>query len=502
PLHASGLFSSLSVRRHDDTYRDLVMDRAGLLLAHTDAGRVLGRAADEPGLASVLAHWRDAGSPIDTHGSARVVDEHLVSMAGIPGQDWVLVRLTPQSVAMAPVASARAAALPVAAAVGLAVAVLSGLLAWAVTRPISALRSRAEALLDGAAPDQRPWPQGQGEIGDLSRAFQHVVQQARQREARIEGLVQELEAVLDHAGVGIAVSRNSRYELVSRHFCEMFRCRREEALGQLTRGFYASDAVYQEMADRARPALTLHGAFDGEAELARRDGQHFWAHLRACAVVPGDPSKGTIWIIEDVTEARAQRERLAHSAHHDVLTGLPNRAAFEQTLGRATAQAAQAPFCALFIDLDRFKQVNDTGGHAAGDALLRGIAKALKGALRRSDTVARLGGDEFAVVLEGCPLERGKAIAEKLRLAVSAYQLDWNGKVHTVGSSLGLVQVDGRYTSMAEVLADADAACYAAKRGGRDQVAVFQRSEAAGETDTTPDVPAPPPVDLPSPAGA
>ena len=489
PLHSSGLFSSLSSRRHDGSHRDLVMDRAGTFLAHTDPARILGQAADEPGLAGVFAQWRDSGSPIDTQGSARMTEGHLVSLAGIPGQDWVLVRLTPQSLAMAPLASARGAALHAAAAVGLAAAVLSGLLAWLLTRPISALRSRAEALLDDAAPDLRPWPAGQGEIADLSRAFQHVLEQGRRRQARIEGLVLELEAVLDHAGVGIAVSRNSRYELVSRHFCEMFRCERKQALGQLTRSFYASQTSYQELSDLARPALTLHGAFDGEAELARRDGHRFWAHLRACAVVPGDPSKGTIWIIEDVTEVRAQRERLAHSAHHDSLTGLPNRAAFEQTLGHATAFAAQTPFCALFIDLDRFKQVNDTGGHAAGDALLRAIALCLQAALRRSDSVARLGGDEFAVVLQGCPLERALVIAEKLRAAVADYRLEWNGVSHSVGASLGLVRVDGRYSSIAEVLEDADAACYAAKRAGRNQVAVFERTAAA----SAPAVPGTPP---------
>jgi len=126
----------------------------------------------------------------------------------------------------------------------------------------------------------------------------------------------------------------------------------------------------------------------------------------------------------------------------------------------------------MFIDLDHFKQVNDTAGHAAGDAVLRDIAKALVAQVRKSDTVARLGGDEFAVLLSECPLGHAREIAEKTRQAVADYGLDWEGRQLSVGASIGLVRVDGSFVDIAEVLAAADAACYAAKRQGRNRVVV------------------------------
>jgi diguanylate cyclase len=155
------------------------------------------------------------------------------------------------------------------------------------------------------------------------------------------------------------------------------------------------------------------------------------------------------------------------------LTGLANRAAFEVLLETATLRAAQEPFCALFIDLDRFKQVNDTGGHAAGDALLRDVANELAAHVRKSDTVARLGGDEFAVLLSQCPLPQASHIAEKLRSAVVAYRLMWEGSNFSVGASIGLVRVDTTFATAADVLRAADAACYAAKQQGRNCVAVY-----------------------------
>ena len=477
-LRSSSLFSNLGGTTQAEVSRTLVMDRSGLLLAHGDPARVMGNAADEPGLAEVFARWHDSGSPIETRGASLLSGGDLVSLAGIPSSDWVLVRLTPQAVALEPLAAAQRTAWQAAAGVGLVAALLAGVLAWAMTRPISRLRTRAEKLLNDAGPSNEGWPKQNGEVGELARAFQHVIEQRQQRQSETQAMLQQIEAVLDHAEVGIALTRNGHFELVSRQFCRIFRCEKQHVVGQATRLIHTSDEAYQALAERARPAFMEHGAFDGELELMRRSGQTFWAHMRGRAVVAGDRSQGTIWIIEDVTEVREQRERLAWTSSHDSLTGLANRAAFEVLLERATARAAAEPFCALFIDLDRFKFVNDTGGHAAGDALLRDVASELAAQVRKSDTVARLGGDEFAVLLSNCPTAQAETIAEKLRSAVVAYQLVWEGHVFGVGASIGLVPVDASYASAADVLRAADAACYAAKRQGRNCVAVHRPAPA------------------------
>ena len=470
-LQSNSLFND-PIRFERQDVRDLVMDRNGVLLSHTDPTRTLGRAGDEPGLAEVFARWQGSGSPIETRGSAELSQDHLVSMAGIPLSDWTLVRLTSRQRALAPMVEAHSTAWLATLGAGALAGLLAGLMAWAAVRPIAKLRHRAQRMLEAGDETAEPWPHGDGEIGAMSQAFQLLLtQRERQREATQELLLQ-LHAVLDNAEVGIALSRNGRFEIVSRQFCATFQYERSQAVGQPTRMIYPSDAAYDALSQRAGPAFLKHGMFDGKVELMRRNGEVFWAHMRGRAVVPGDRSQGTIWVIADVTQDHRQHEALSWAASHDKLTGLTNRAAFEVLLEEATARSASQPFCALFIDLDRFKQVNDSGGHAAGDALLREVAARLSAQLRRADTVARLGGDEFAVLLPVCPVPRAQAIAEQLRGAVEDYRLEWEGRTHSVGASIGLVAVNGRHASAAEVLNAADAACYQAKRQGRNRVAL------------------------------
>ena len=478
-LRSTHLFSNLAGTAAAGSPRVLVMDRAGVLLAHPDPARVLGRAADEPGLAGAFARWQAAGSPVDKRSVATLSDAHLVAFTGIPKSDWVLVQVSPQAVAMAPLAAAGRSAWRAAGGVAVAAALAAGWLAWLLTRPISRLHALAEQMLIEDTPFAADWPQESGEVGELARAFRQVVEQRQLRQRETQALLQQLRAVLDHAEVGIALTREGRFELVSRQFARIFRCDAPQLVGQSTRLIYASDAAYEALSERARPAFMAHGAFEGELELMRHGGAPFWAQMRGRAVVPGDRSQGTIWTVEDVTEMREQRERLTWASSHDSLTGLANRAAFEVLLEHASARAAELPFCALFIDLDRFKQVNDSGGHAAGDTLLRDVAQVLAAQVRKSDTVARLGGDEFAVLLDHCPVAQAEVIAEKMRSAVVAYQLAWEGRVHSVGASIGLVPVSAALATATEVLRAADAACYAAKRRGRNCVAVHGVNAAA-----------------------
>ena len=472
-LRATALFAGVSDKRSTEAAVDLVIDRKGTVLWHPQTDRLLGHAADEPGLGAVVANWRNAGSPIDAEGSARLSQGYLVSMAGIPQTEWLHLRVTPESIAMQPVAAARRQAFGAAAAAGLLAALLSGALAWLLVRPISRLRERAERMLDVETPDAQPWPTDSGEVGAMAHAFRQLLDQRQMRQTRMSDLVLQLEAVLDNAEVGIALTRDGRFELVSQQLCRMFRCEREQMVGQATRMIYASDQAFEELSARARPAFIANGVFEGELELVRSDGDAFWARMRGRAVLPGERSRGTIWVVDDITQARQQREQLAWAATHDALTGLANRPAFEALLEQATARATEHPFCALFIDLDRFKLVNDTGGHAAGDSMLRDLARELAARLRKSDTLARIGGDEIAVLLPECPVVQAHAIAEKLRTTVEDYVLSWHGETLRVGASIGLVGVNGAHASGGEVLRAADAACYAAKREGRNRVALM-----------------------------
>ncbi|OYU99938.1 MAG: hypothetical protein CFE45_11085 [Burkholderiales bacterium PBB5] len=479
-LQSGALFQEVRAHAAGDEVTNLVVDRQGTVLAHPDPGQVMSRAVAQPGLQATLQAWLDAGSPIDTDGSARVQGGQLVSMAGIPLTNWVLVHTSPADAFLAPVRAARRTAWLAAAGVGVAGALLSGLLAYRMTRPISRLQACADQLLDGDA-GPPSWPDARGEVGELARAFARVVDQRERQQAEVRALVRQLDSVLDHVDVGVALTRHGRFELVSRQFCCIFEVAPPDIVGQATRRIYPSDQAFEALAQRAAAAFMARGAFDGELELVRATGERFWARMRGRAVEPGDMSQGTIWTLEDVTTARAHREELAYNASHDALTGLANRATFSVALEDAIRSAQSSPFCALFIDLDHFKQVNDIGGHAAGDRLLCDLARLLGQQVRRSDLVARLGGDEFAVLLPGCPPAQGRAIAEKLCTAVAAYELPLDGHCHRVGASVGLVEVGGQPgdpSTATEVLRAADAACYAAKNQGRSRVALHRPDPA------------------------
>ncbi len=170
------------------------------------------------------------------------------------------------------------------------------------------------------------------------------------------------------------------------------------------------------------------------------------------------------------------RDLAEHQASHDEITGLVNRRRFEQVLDdlAATVHGTQRRHALAFLDLDRFKLVNDTVGHAAGDALLRQVADLLRGHIRAADTLGRIGGDEFGLLLPDCPLDRAVATAERLVHALSAHRFLWDGRPFAIGASIGVVGIAEDSRGTGTLLAQADVACYAAKDAGRGRVHVYE----------------------------
>jgi diguanylate cyclase (GGDEF)-like protein len=176
---------------------------------------------------------------------------------------------------------------------------------------------------------------------------------------------------------------------------------------------------------------------------------------------------------------------LHHEATHDPLVDLVNYREFHARLQKVAAMSAQEklPYALLFVDLDHFKQINDTAGHAAGDEALRLVGALLKAHVRSIDTAARLGGDEFAVLLSGCPRERAEQIANDILTAVQKLELRWEGRTFQVGASIGVAYTDAGEYDTATVLRAADSACYKAKRSGRNRIEVHHaepKYEASG----------------------
>lgn len=176
---------------------------------------------------------------------------------------------------------------------------------------------------------------------------------------------------------------------------------------------------------------------------------------------------------------------LHHRATHDSLVNLVNHGEFNRRLCKLTADYRRADddYSLIFIDLDLFKEVNDTGGHAAGDLILKGVGEIIRRNTRGDDTAARVGGDEFAAILEGCPQHRAIEIAEKIRREIEAMRVEYEGRYYSVRASIGVSYgLVGEHTATS-MLKAADAACYAAKEEGRNRVCDNQASESYQTTD-------------------
>jgi len=189
---------------------------------------------------------------------------------------------------------------------------------------------------------------------------------------------------------------------------------------------------------------------------------------------------GVVAVFSNVTEARHMAQQIAHQATHDSLTGLVNRREFERRLYNAikSAKDNNTEHCLCYLDLDQFKIVNDTAGHVAGDELLRKITILLKSNIRSRDTLARHGGDEFGLLLDNCPLDRAYKITNALLVAVQNLNFEWEGRTFHVGVSIGLVPITGKTSNTAEIMSQADVACYAAKDMGRNQVHIYENEDS------------------------
>jgi diguanylate cyclase (GGDEF)-like protein/PAS domain S-box-containing protein len=226
---------------------------------------------------------------------------------------------------------------------------------------------------------------------------------------------------------------------------------------------------------RARPVKSLRPML-----LIRKDGNELYVESTASPIRDGTGQvTGGVLVFHDVSESRELNRRLSYHTSHDVLTGLVNRREFEQRLERAlkSARAKETSYALCYLDLDQFKIVNDTCGHAAGDALLGQVGALLKSRVRWRDTLGRLGGDEFGVLLESCPLEEALRTAETLREAVRNFRFTFEDRNFRLGVSVGVVPITAENEDVATILSAADSACMAAKEAGRNRVHCFEEND-------------------------
>ncbi len=219
---------------------------------------------------------------------------------------------------------------------------------------------------------------------------------------------------------------------------------------------------------------TIIGA-TADALLIARHGVEYAVEDSAAPIFAADRLvSGVVMVFRDVTHQRELHQEVEYRSRHDHLTGLPNRLEFDRLLAQllVSAHSGDAEHVLCFIDLDRFKAVNDSCGHAAGDMLLRKVSDLLRQCVRTTDKVARLGGDEFAVLLQNCDLPTAQRIAQTICDRMVDLRFVFDGKQFNVGASIGLALLDRHCVSAQELQQSADQACFTAKAAGRGRVHV------------------------------
>jgi len=227
-------------------------------------------------------------------------------------------------------------------------------------------------------------------------------------------------------------------------------------------GFFKNPSV-RNMSDRSELFALRKGGKEVEVSIS-------------LSVAETGQERIAIATVRDVSELRKTARELAYQASHDGLTGLMNRSAFEKKLSDTTvlAQRTKQRHALCFLDLDQFKVVNDTSGHAAGDAMLNQIGLLLTNAIRETDVVARLGGDEFAILMNDCPMSEALNKSREIISLVEDLRFPWMGRQFAVGVSIGVSEVGEEKYSYLDVLKHADIACFAAKDAGRNRAHLYQ----------------------------
>jgi len=268
---------------------------------------------------------------------------------------------------------------------------------------------------------------------------------------------------------------NGHIEYVNPKFTQLTGYSREEVMGKTPRILSTGQApldTYKTL------WTTILGGDEwrGEFRNRKKNGDFYWCR-NSISGIKDERGKLSHYLAiqDDVSREYELKERLSYQASHDQLTGLYNRHEFERRteilLAKLHAEKAEHAIC--FLDLDQFKVINDTCGHAAGDELLRQLGPLLQSVVRQRDTLARVGGDEFAVLMEYCSLDNAERLTKALLKALQNYRFTWGDSTFRVSASIGLAEITEDVRDLSTLLKNADAACYMAKDSGRNRVHLY-----------------------------
>jgi diguanylate cyclase (GGDEF)-like protein/PAS domain S-box-containing protein len=346
--------------------------------------------------------------------------------------------------------------------------IMGGWVAVSITQPLKKLKEAAVKIGQGKLRTKIDVSEND-ELGELAQTFNKMAEElwrtttyaVKVRESLVESLI-------------VLTPNNLRIHSVNKATCELLGFRRSELVGKpLARFLPAVASLLQE----AKPKQLSEQGFIYSIETIyeAKDGRRIPVLFSASLMREHDEVLGIVCVAQDNTVRHRHEATIRYQASHDLLTGLPNRALFDSRLAIALAQAAQsnAQLAVMFLDLDRFKLINDTLGHAVGDRLLQGFAQRISGCLRQSDTIARWGGDEFTVLLPNIQaVEEATLIAYRILDALKLH-FELEGHVLRVSSSIGIAVYPTDGIDPETLLKNADAALYRAKEGGRNSYCLY-----------------------------
>ena len=485
--------------------RWVVFSREGVILAHPDAQRVFGLVQDEPGLSQAYEQWRTQEADNGEVPVLRTASGHVVSLATVALPQWLVARVHDERAAAGlSWRELSASGWQAGAAVALWCALVLALL-WRVSRPLTQLHAQAQMLLAtnadvGADADAKgassAWPQAPGEVDALVQLCLRWQQNAQQQQASQGLLAWQLAAVLAHMPQALILTRADVVQASSAQAHRLLGYAGpalEQALdGQPLLGLLAQEQLTQSLEclqQQVQAQFRALDVFDAELPVRRRDGSVLWVRVQAQPVTPGAPEQGVLWLLEECAAARQARQQHAWEELHDALTELPNRqgllrrlqqwldvsldvsvdASVDDSKSKTIAASVEQTGVLLFLDVDSFHLFNQQAGAAAGDEVLRHLARLIRAVVRSAGWAARLEGDQFVVVLPACSMARGAELAEQLRTAVQGWEPVYQGLRYGLGLSVGQVPLAAYGRDVNALLHAADMACYQAKRSGRHQ---------------------------------
>jgi diguanylate cyclase (GGDEF)-like protein/PAS domain S-box-containing protein len=399
-----------------------------------------------------------------------------ISLHSVP---WILVAVYPTSEAFAGLRKRQREVLVVATGLFAASALLAWLMAGWLLRPLARLRSQMDVHAFDPGLSMPPGSFGSAELAALVVAYNAQAASRREFEERLKASERRMRDITDNLPVLIAhVDKEERYTFLNSTFNTWLGFDRATAVGHRLSDVF-DPAVYASRRENIRRCMSGERVtFEMEADtLVGRK-------ILQISYIPDIGTDGTVagfyTLSTDVTELKDAQSQLALLVRSDTLTGLPNRYQFDETLPLALARCTRSgqPMALMFLDIDHFKHVNDTLGHAAGDLMLQEFARRVRHCVRTTDTVARLGGDEFVVILEGLRDNAESNLVAGKILTEMKIPFDLDGHTLLATTSIGIAMYAGKEAvAPDELLARADAALYRAKADGRDNYRQYSLQE-------------------------